>query len=1574
MSFSYDVVKEVLDQAYAKSGNKFLPFDAEYYLANYSVVSANGVVVDDSLKNFNGDPLEHYVLYGAAKGYSPNAVFDAAFYQAKYADVAGLSGADLLVHYARFGVYEGRSPNAVLAGFDGARYLAEYPDVAKYVNANLVDFLGSATNGAIAHYVLYGAAEERLAYTLDGVSVTNEAPTTADATLDIGQSSAYVFKASDFPFSDPDAGDTLCSVVITRLPGHGTLSLNGVVITSLSSQQSQGGGSEVGTTVTAAQLASGGLVFTPEEGYKGEVSFGFKVKDLGLESRAAELTLTSPNHAPTTADGIEFVDSAKSVVLTLADFKFEDVDGDTLASVTITSLPSYGILQLNGYKVTSEQIKAGLVLTAEQITSGVLKFWAPFVADWEGVAKFGFTVSDGAASSAEAVVKIAVGNVAPTTESVLVRIEEDQSYVFKLADFPWSDLNPKDVLTKVDIASVPASGQLLLNGEAVLPGLKVTAEQIAAGQLSYVPATDFNGNVSFSFKVADAQTESSAAVFGFSVGNRAPGSDNALVTGKEDVSYLFAQRDFPFADADGDALQKIQITTLPKTGTLTLNGKALAAGSFVTATELDSGALSYVPGANANGKFSFGFKVFDELGSSAESTMTINLAAVNDAPLASASSVLIGNTGSYALKAADFAFSDVDGDTLAYVKIVSLPASGTLTLGGVAIEAGATVTLAQLTSGQLVYAPVADFNGKAAFSFLLSDGQANSNQAVFSLAVGNQPPVTEDGSVQVATGATRVFTAGDFAFHDVNGDSLAAVIIDSLPATGGQLLLNGVAVTAGAVITAAQLSEGKFSFVPAADFSGQLNFAFRVQDQSLSSNAAHMTLSVGNHAPVTADASTAMNEDTSHVFSLSDFPFTDADGDALVQVQILSLPVNGTLTLDGVALKIGAYVSRAQIETGHLSFAPTANFSGNASFSFKVFDALDGSNAATLNMTVNAVNEVPTTANVTLAGKEDTTYSFKAADFPFKDGDGDALATVVIDSLPTSGSLQLKGLAVKAGDAIKAADLGLLSYVPVANANGNVQFAFHVTDAESSSSRATLTISLEAVEDAPLAKASSVTAQAGKSLVFSASQFGFSDADGDALQSVKIVSLPASGELLLNGSAVKAGVTVSAADLAAGKLSYTLDGLEKAGFSFAVSDGLQFSDAATMSIAVDSALTLVSHKSTGASLTFDSIDPEISADGRYVVFTSSSSGLADGDGNVYADVYLSDMQTGTTTLISACPNPTAATNGASGKASISADGRVIAFSSLATTFVSGDTNDARDIFVYDTSTKTLKLASSSAAGVEGNGSSDQASVSGDGHYVAFTSTSSNLAGSTVNPNGEIFVKNLSSGAVSRASAALHGEAANGASNNAVLSNDGSVVAFDSYASNLVANDSNGFKDVFIRVGGVTTLVSSAADGTAGNSISSLPQLTFSGDKIAFTSLASNLVSGDTNGVADVFLKDLTSGSIVCISESSTGAQANGGSTLLSISSDGHYVAFYSTATNLVANDTNGKADLFVKDTVTGNVILVSVSDAGVQGNGDTKYADLSADGSFISFASEAKNLVATDTNSAYDVFWGALGG
>src|SRR5262245_35592588 len=226
------------------------------------------------------------------------------------------------------------------------------------------------------------------------------------------------------------------------------------------------------------------------------------------------------------------------------------------------------------------------------------------------------------------------------------------------------------------------------------------------------------------------------------------------------------------------------------------------------------------------------------------------------------------------------------------------------------------------------------------------------------------------------------------------------------------------------------------------------------------------------------------------------------------------------------------------------------------------------------------------------------------------------------------------------------------------------------------------------------------------------------------------------------------------------------------------------------------------------------------------------------------------------------------------------------------------------------------------------------------------------------------------GTTTRASVATGGAEGDSYSAFVTPSGDGRFVAFHSGASNLVAVDTNGADDVFVhdRQLGTTELVSVATDGTQGNSDSDRPWISADGRFVAFRSNASNLVAGDTNAKNDVFVRDRQLGTTERVSVSTGGVQGNLGSFFASISGDGRFVAFASHASNLVAADTNGVDDVFVRDRLLGTTERVSVDSGGAEGNHHSVYLMISRDGLFVTFRSNASDLVAGDTNGVRDVF------
>ena len=395
----------------------------------------------------------------------------------------------------------------------------------------------------------------------------------------------------------------------------------------------------------------------------------------------------------------------------------------------------------------------------------------------------------------------------------------------------------------------------------------------------------------------------------------------------------------------------------------------------------------------------------------------------------------------------------------------------------------------------------------------------------------------------------------------------------------------------------------------------------------------------------------------------------------------------------------------------------------------------------------------------------------------------------------------------------------------------------------------------------------------------------------------------------------------------------------------------------------------VSLDSAGTEGNDTSAGASISADGRYVTFVSFANNLVSGDSNGRQDVFVHDRADGQTWRVSAASDGTEGNN-VSAESTIAADGRYVAFSSFATNLVSSDTNARSDIFVHGLQSGQTSRVSVTSTGAQVSGDSEWPALSADGRYVAFQSSASNLVADDSNGFIDVFVHDRQSGETTLVSMASGGTQGNQRSSNPTISGDGRYVAFVSYASNLVTGDTNNVGDIFVhdRQSGQTNRVSVASGGGQANDESIGPVITADGRYVAFTSDASNLVNGDTNGQDDVFVHDRQTGQTNRISLAGGGTQGNGNSSAPAISADGRYVAFSSAASNLVTGDSNGFIDIFIHDRQTGQTTLVSTAADGTQGNLTSSGPAISADGRYIAFTSSASNLVNGDTNNRADVF------
>ncbi|MCF6808651.1 cadherin-like domain-containing protein, partial [Thiotrichales bacterium 19S9-11] len=547
----------------------------------------------------------------------------------------------------------------------------------------------------------------------------------------------------------------------------------------------------------------------------------------------------------------------------------------------------------------------------------------------------------------------------------------------------------------------------------------------------------------------------------------------------------------------------------------------------------------------------------------------------------------------YTFSASDFNFSDVDGDSLASVEITSLETVGDLELNGTDVTTNQVIAVADITNGLLVFSPTLDQNGAGfdTFEFSVNDGIADSLSSytmTVDVTTVNDAPEGTDNTLTIVEDSSHAFAAGDFGFSDPNdspADSFNSVIITTVPSLGS-LELSSVAVTAGQEVLVSDLANLIYSPVADANGASYSSFTFQVKDDGGTSNGGADTdqsantitfdVTAVNDEPTASDNTITTNEDTPYTFSASDFNFSDVDGDSLASVEITSLETVGDLELNGTDVTTNQVIAVADITNGLLVFSPTLdqNGAGFDTFEFSVNDGIaDSLSSYTMTVDVTTVNDAPEGTDNTLTIVEDSSHAFAAGDFGFSDPNdspADSFNSVIITTVPSLGSLELSSVAVTAGQEVLVSDLANLIYSPVADANGASysSFTFQVKDdggtsnggVDTDQSANTITFDVTAVNDEPSASNNTITTNEDTPYTFSASDFNFSDVDGDSLASVEITSLETVGDLELSGAAVTLNQVITVAEITGGSLVFSsvlnANGASYDSFNFSVNDGV----------------------------------------------------------------------------------------------------------------------------------------------------------------------------------------------------------------------------------------------------------------------------------------------------------------------------------------------------------------------------------------------------------------------------------
>ena len=476
-----------------------------------------------------------------------------------------------------------------------------------------------------------------------------------------------------------------------------------------------------------------------------------------------------------------------------------------------------------------------------------------------------------------------------------------------------------------------------------------------------------------------------------------------------------------------------------------------------TLTPNANGGFTYTPAANYNGPDSFVYKANDGRADSNAATVTIAVNAVNDAPVAAIDSYATSEDTALTIGAPGVLGNDTDVDstTLTAIKVTN-PAHGTVTLNA---------------DGSFIYAPAANFNGVDSFTYKANDGLADSNVAKVTIAVSavNDAPVAANNSYTKNEDATLTIAAPGVLGNDTDpdGNPLTAILVAG--PSHGTLTLN---------------ANGSFTYASAANYNGSDSFTYKANDGSLDSNVATVSLTINavNDAPVAANDSYSTNEDTPLTVAAPGVLANDTDIDsATLRAIKVTNPAHGTvmLSLDGSFI-----------------YTPAANYNGPDSFTYRANDGLANSNTATVAITVIAVNDAPVANNQSRSLNEDGS---RAVTLTASDVDGNPL-TYTIVTLPAHGTLTGTAPSV--------------TYVPAANYHGPDSFTFKVSDGSLNSNIATVSLTINSVNDAPVAQAGSFTTPINTPHT---GQLVATDVDGNSL-TYFISTQPSKGIVTVNPS------------------------------------------------------------------------------------------------------------------------------------------------------------------------------------------------------------------------------------------------------------------------------------------------------------------------------------------------------------------------------------------------------------------------------------------------------------------------
>ncbi|MCE5334113.1 MAG: tandem-95 repeat protein [Desulfobacteraceae bacterium] len=828
-----------------------------------------------------------------------------------------------------------------------------------------------------------------------------------------------------------------------------------------------------GDTLTAALVggpAHGMLVFNsdgsfsydPDDNYFGPDGFTYRLSDGIFDSNVAkvDLTVNPVNDAPEAVDDGYTTDKGTPIAVAASDGVLandSDVDRDALTA-TLVEGPQHGILALNADGSFTYTPSASVI----------------------GKDSFTYQAWDANGGKSDTATVTITINTPPVAGNNTYSIAEDNVLNIAPAGVLADDADSEHDALTAELVDGPGHGQLIFNED---------------GSFVYTPTENYNGTDSFTYRASDGRLHSNLATVAITVTpvNDPPASGNDTYTAKEDTKLTVS--------AATGVLKNDSDPEKSKLSAVLVDGPLHGALAFKS-----DGSFAYTPGANFDGTDSFTYKASDGAAEGEVTTVTINITAANDAPVAGNDGYTTDEDSELIVNAVAGVLandSDVDGDTLT-ATVVSRPKNGTLSLNA---------------DGSFTYTPDSNYNGADSFTYKVSDGSISKTAtAVFNITPVNDPPASANDTYTTKEDTKLVVSASKGVLKndsDPEKSELSATLVDG-PLHG----------------TLAFKSDGSFTYTPEANFNGTDSFTYTASDGSIVGEAATVTLNVTavNDAPVAGNDSYTTAEDSELIVDAVAGVLandSDVDGSALIAT-VVSRPKNGTLSLNA---------------DGSFRYTPKSNYCGADSFTYKVSDG-SSSKTATVVLNVAPVNDAPVSANDAYATKEDTRLVVSASKGVLKndvDVEKTRLTAILVEG-PEHGVLALH------------AD-GSFTFTPEANYNGTDSFTYMASDGAATGNTATVTLNVTAVNDAPAA-ANDVYDDLAGNTVYTKTAPGVLANDGDiesATLTATVVSGPKRGKLTLSkdGSfSYTPGATFSGSD----------------SFTYKVSDGKLSSNVATVTL------------------------------------------------------------------------------------------------------------------------------------------------------------------------------------------------------------------------------------------------------------------------------------------------------------------------------------------------------------------------------------------------------------------------